>query len=133
MEKQLPGWVMTEKYDITAKTDKHDATKDEMRLMMRALLAERFKLAIHSETQQMPVYGLVLAKPGTLGPRLVAHLSSEPCDTTPPTQAKGAKAPPLTVAGGFFSLTGPESWCRGSFRSWGSEKFQAGTALTSKG
>jgi len=106
MEKQLPGWVMTEKYDITAKTDKHDATKDEMRLMMRALLAERFKLAIHSETQQMPVYGLVLAKPGTLGPKLVAHLSSEPCDTTPPTQAKGAKAPPLTVAGGFPAICG---------------------------
>jgi uncharacterized protein (TIGR03435 family) len=106
MEKQLPGWVMTEKYDITAKTDKHDATKDEMRLMMRALLAERFKLAIHSETQLMPVYGLVLAKPRTLGPKLVAHLTSEPCDTTPPTQAEGAKAPPLTVAGGFPAICG---------------------------
>jgi len=31
IQKQLPGWVMTEKYDIVAKTDNHDATKDEMR------------------------------------------------------------------------------------------------------
>jgi uncharacterized protein (TIGR03435 family) len=73
---------------------------------MRALLAERFKLAIHSETQQMPVYGLVLAKPGMLGPKLVVHPASEPCDTTPPTQAEGAKAPPLTVARGFPAVCG---------------------------
>ena len=106
MEKQVPGWVMTEKYDMTAKTDKHDVTKDEMRMMMQSLLAERFKLAIHSETQQIPVYGLVLAKPGTLGPKLGAHPPSEPCDATPPTQDEGAKAPPLTVAGGFPAICG---------------------------
>lgn len=106
MEKQAPGWVMTEKYDITAKTDKHDVTKDEMRLMMRSLLAERFKLAIHSETQQEPVFGLVLAKPGTLGPKLVEHPASAPCDTNPLKQAEGAKAPPDTVAGGFPAICG---------------------------
>jgi uncharacterized protein (TIGR03435 family) len=105
MDRQAPGWVATEKYDITAKTDKHNVTKDEMRLMMRSLLAERFKLAIHSETQQEPVYGLVLAKPGTLGPKLMAHPASEPCDTIPPTQPEGAKAP-LTVAGGFPVICG---------------------------
>jgi uncharacterized protein (TIGR03435 family) len=106
MDRQAPGWVATEKYDITAKTDKHDVTKDEMRLMMRSLLAERFKLAIHSETQQEPVFGLVLAKPGTLGPKLVAHPASEPCDTAPLTQAEGVKAPPVTVAGGFPVVCG---------------------------
>jgi uncharacterized protein (TIGR03435 family) len=106
MEERVPGSVMNERYDITAKTDKHDVSKDEMRLMMRALLAERFKLAIHSESQQMPVYGLVLAKPGTLGPKLVAHSASEPCDTTQPTQAEGAKPPPVTVAGGFPAICG---------------------------
>jgi uncharacterized protein (TIGR03435 family) len=101
MEKQVPGWVMTERYDITAKTDRHDATKDEMRLMMRSLLAERFKLAVRSETQQVPVYGLVLAKPGTLGPKLRAHVVSEPCEPL------GEKEKPTdTIAGGFPKICG---------------------------
>lgn len=106
MEKQVPGWVMTEKYNITAKTDNHDVTKDEMRLMMRALLAERFKLAIHSETQQMPVYGLVLAKPGRLGPKLAPHSKAEPCAPTRPTQAGDTNAPAQTVPGGFPAICG---------------------------
>jgi len=101
MEKQVPSWVMTEKYDITAKTDKHDATKDEMRMMMRALLAERFKLAVHSETEQVPVFALTLAKRGTLGPKLMAYPSSEPCEPL------GEKALPTdTVAGGFPAICG---------------------------
>jgi uncharacterized protein (TIGR03435 family) len=96
MEQQVPGWVTTEKYNITAKTDKHDVTKDEMRLMMRSLLAERFKLVVRSETAQVPVYGLVPAKPGTLGPRLRAHVASEPCE-----QLGEKETPTDTIAVGF--------------------------------
>jgi len=104
---KLPDWVRTEKYDIVAKTENHEATKDEMRWMMRSLLAERFKLVVHSDTQQVPVYALLLAKPGTLGPKLVAHPASEPCDNTPPKQAEDAKTPPaLTTAGGFPAVCG---------------------------
>src|SRR5579871_1667889 len=44
---QLPDWVNTENYDIEAKTAKVGVTKDEMRLMMQSLLAERFKFTIH--------------------------------------------------------------------------------------
>ncbi len=64
LTKSLPEWVMTDRFDIQAKTDKHDATKDEMRLMMQSLLAERFKLVIHREAREESVYALVLAKPG---------------------------------------------------------------------
>ena len=40
--------------------------------MLRALLAERFKLAVHEERREMPVYALVLARPDrTLGARLL--------------------------------------------------------------
>lgn len=107
IEKQLPGWVMTEKYDIIAKTEKHDAGKDDMRMMMRSLLAERFKLAVHAETQQVPVYALVLAKPGVLGPKLVQHPASDPCSALIPKREEGAKAPPPnTVAGGYPSICG---------------------------
>jgi uncharacterized protein (TIGR03435 family) len=105
--KQLPGWVMTEKYNIAAKTDKHDATKDEMRLMMRSLLAERFKLAVHSETQQVPVFALVVAKPEELGPKLAAHPASEACANTPQEPAEDAKAAPsFTLASGFPVICG---------------------------
>ena len=107
IQKQLPEWVITERYDIVAKTDKHDATKDEMRMMMRSLLADRFKLAIHSETEQVPVYALVVAKLGTLGPKLVAHPAGVPCDATLPKPDPDAKTPPsFTVAGGFPVICG---------------------------
>ena len=63
LRKQLPDWAFTKRFDIEAKTDNHNATKDEMRLMMRSLLADRFKLTVHTAIQQTPVYALVLAKP----------------------------------------------------------------------
>ena len=107
LQKQVPSWVMTEKYDITAKTDNHTATKDEMRLMMRSLLADRFKLAVHRETQQVAVYALMVAKPGALGPKLVPHPASESCPNTPEEPASDAKGPQsFTVAGGFPTICG---------------------------
>jgi len=50
-------------YDITAKTDPH-ATKEQMQAMMRTLLADRFKLAFHTEKKEMRVYTLTVAKAG---------------------------------------------------------------------
>jgi uncharacterized protein (TIGR03435 family) len=91
MQHQLPGWVTSDRFDIQAKTDKKDATKDEVRLMMRALLAERFKLVVHDETQQVPVFALVLAKPGKTGPELQVHPADSPCSTDPPAQPENAK------------------------------------------
>ena len=64
---QLPGWVTTEKFDIQARVQGNPG-KDEMRMMMRTLLAERFKLAVRMETRQAPVLAWVLLKPGTNGP-----------------------------------------------------------------
>jgi uncharacterized protein (TIGR03435 family) len=50
-------------YDITAKTDPN-ATKEQMQLMLRTLLSERFKLAFHEEEKEMRVYTLTVAKSG---------------------------------------------------------------------
>lgn len=55
-------------------------TKDQMRLMVRSLLADRFKLAVHFETQETPVLAMVLARPGKLGPNLKPHDQGPPCD-----------------------------------------------------
>ena len=55
--------LQQEHYDITAKAA-GPATTDEMRVMMRALLAERFKLQLHRETKEVSAYALVEAKGG---------------------------------------------------------------------
>ena len=103
--KQMPEWTKSDRYDIEAKVA-GEPTKDQMRLMMQALLADRFKLAIHHETQQVPVFALVLAKPGKLGPKLQPHPAGDTtCSNAPPSPPgrndPPAPAPPPTIAGGF--------------------------------
>jgi uncharacterized protein (TIGR03435 family) len=58
-----PATLTDVHYDITAKTDPN-ATKEQMRLMLRTLLSERFKLAFHLEKKEMRVYVLTVAKSG---------------------------------------------------------------------
>ncbi len=58
-----PNWLDSEKYDLDAKADGPD-DQDRLKLMMRTLLADRFKLAVHRETKDMPIYNLVAAKGG---------------------------------------------------------------------
>jgi uncharacterized protein (TIGR03435 family) len=58
-----PDSITNVHYDITAKTDPH-AGKEQMQLMMRTLLSERFKLAFHVEKKEMRVYTLTVAKGG---------------------------------------------------------------------
>ena len=60
-----PSWLDSEEYDIDAKTET-PADRDQMRLMLRTLLADRFKLTIHRESKEMRVYALTLAKNGPL-------------------------------------------------------------------
>jgi bla regulator protein BlaR1 len=79
----LPKWVVEDRFDIQAKAAEANPTKDQMRLMMQALLSERFKLSVHFETQESPVLVLVLVKSGKLGPNLRPHAEGPPCDTAP--------------------------------------------------
>ena len=101
---QLPSWVTTERFDIQARAEGSPG-KDEMRLMMRSLLAERFKFAIHHESREVPVLAMVLAKPDKFGPQLRLHPDGVPCPTKPSDAAGQAK----TVEGGFPIL------CNGLF------------------
>jgi bla regulator protein BlaR1 len=59
----LPGWTDGEHFDVAAKAPA-DATDEQRRQMMQALLADRCKLAVHQDTKEMPVYALVVAKGG---------------------------------------------------------------------
>jgi uncharacterized protein (TIGR03435 family) len=69
-----PPWLDSAMYDIDAKSapeqdlrlkamSSNDAAQQK-RLMVQALLADRFALATHNETRQLPIYNLVLAKGG---------------------------------------------------------------------
>src|SRR5437016_1341336 len=61
-----PSWLSTEQYDIAARTDA-PVSQNQLRLMLRTLLAERFRLVLHREERIRSVYTLVVAKDG---PRL---------------------------------------------------------------
>ncbi len=78
----LPNWVATDRFDIQARAE-GNPTKDQMRLMIQSLLAERFKLKVHFETQVVPVLAMVLAKEGKTGPKLRPHSEGVPCEATP--------------------------------------------------
>lgn len=79
----LPKWVATDRFSIQAKAE-GNPTKDQMRLMIQSLLADRFKLAVHFEDRETPFLALLQAKPGKLGPKLLPHDAGPPCDATAP-------------------------------------------------
>jgi uncharacterized protein (TIGR03435 family) len=58
-----PAWIESEKYDIAAKASE-TATQQELRAMLQALLAEKFKLTIRHKTAERPLYALVVGKGG---------------------------------------------------------------------
>ncbi len=62
-----PNWIDRERFDVIAKAEGYtipSAFRDQARLMLRPLLAERFKLVVRRERRDLPVYALVLAKVG---------------------------------------------------------------------
>ena len=78
----LPKWAETDRFEIQARAPAN-TTKDQMRLMMQSLLAERFQLAVHFETHEVSVLAMTLIKPGKPGPGLRPHEQGPPCDTPP--------------------------------------------------
>ncbi len=62
-----PPWLDTTRFDIEAKFDPSavkNPTADERSAMLQQLLADRFKLAVHHQDKELPVYALVPAKNG---------------------------------------------------------------------
>ena len=76
----LPKWVTDDRFDIQARAA-GNPTRDEMRLMMQALLADRFGLVVHKETREVPVFAMVLVKPGKMGPKLRPHPVEDTCSS----------------------------------------------------
>jgi uncharacterized protein (TIGR03435 family) len=65
-----PGWIGSDEYDVEAKVlpveggPPPQLNRKQISLMMQAMLADRFKLAVHSEMREIPVYELTVAKSG---------------------------------------------------------------------
>jgi uncharacterized protein (TIGR03435 family) len=112
LQAEAPKWIATRRFDIDAKSEMPDPTKNQMRVMMQTLLAERFELKVRTETRQLPVLALVLAKPGRLGPELRPH---PPEDSTcsnivPRTDRNPAPAPAIpAVCGGLVTMGVPSA------------------------
>ena len=82
------GWLKNQRWDILAKTQEPRGAED-LRLMMRSLLADRFRLALHRERQARPVYTLISVK-------------AKPALVPASTEETGA----LRVVDGDFVFTG---------------------------
>ena len=90
-----PDWVLTERYDVTAKAPEGTARED-MQPMFQALLAERFKFKGHYETREEPIFALVLAREdGRLGPEI--QKIDVDCATRTAAARRGEPVQPLST------------------------------------
>jgi uncharacterized protein (TIGR03435 family) len=90
-----PDWISSERFDIVAKADGElgpPVSRDgpsRLQLMIRALLEERFKLEVHREPKELPIYALVFAREDRkLGPGLKP--SSIDCAALAAARRKGS-------------------------------------------
>jgi uncharacterized protein (TIGR03435 family) len=56
-----PAWLETDRFDVIAKAPQ-STPPDTVKLMLQALLADRFKLVIHKDTKPLPGYALTVGK-----------------------------------------------------------------------
>ena len=56
-----PSWISDDRFDIVAKAE-GDATDDEIKLMVRTLLAERFRLKLHHDRREVSAYVISTGK-----------------------------------------------------------------------
>jgi uncharacterized protein (TIGR03435 family) len=64
----LPSWAMSERYNVSATSSLSQATLEDRAAMLRAMLADRFKLVAHVEKREQQVFDLVVARgDGRLG------------------------------------------------------------------
>jgi bla regulator protein blaR1 len=101
---ELPKWALDESFTVEARSPVEKPTKDQIRLMMQSLLAERFGLRMHTETKVQPVHALRLAaqdRPGLQRHPESDNLCADPLGKHP--NAKGDSIPP--ACGVFYFHT----------------------------
>jgi uncharacterized protein (TIGR03435 family) len=102
-----PSWLGSDRFDIVAKTESPVAPgpSGPLPLMLRALLADRFKLAVHNESRELPIYALAKARSdGKLGTQLQS--SATDCAAIAAARGRGG-APPAPAGPGGPAGPGP--------------------------
>ena len=85
-----PDWLDSTRFDIVAKVPE-GTTKEQVPGMWQNLLKERFGLAMHRETKDMPMYALTIAKNG---PKLKESEDQSDAPQMPPPGGPNAGPPP---------------------------------------
>jgi uncharacterized protein (TIGR03435 family) len=119
-----PQWVITDRFDIQAKSENRNPNKDQMRLMMQSLLEHRFKLVVHREVKPTQIFSVSLAKPDKTGPQLQPHSTESPCQPISPT---GFSHPSNAISDSAPSLLG--KWptaCAEGDELWSQRRVRAG-------
>ena len=93
-----PSWIASEHFDINAQANGElfpNGGERPLDSALRALLADRFKLVVHTETRQLPIYALrVVHSDGRLGPN-PTRSSTTDCDAVLAAGRGRGGAPPL--------------------------------------
>jgi uncharacterized protein (TIGR03435 family) len=116
-----PAWFSTDRYDIAAKVD--DNPPPSVQVFLRTLLADRFHVVVRTQTRELPIFALVVARnDGRLGPQLVKtdfdcaayaaapHPLPDPARTPPcatrsrPGMLSGKSISPTQLAGSVSAL-----------------------------
>lgn len=84
-----PAWIHSGLYDINATAEGNPSTEMMQGPMLQALLEDRFKLKIHRETREVPVYALTVAEGGSK----LKPFTEESCTRMPLTVPLPALAP----------------------------------------
>ena len=95
-----PSWQLSQRFDIVAKAEEgFTGGQQAMMPMVKTLLADRFKLKAHTETREMPVSVLMIAREdGKLGPHLKPSTSD--CSNGPPnSRSWRTRSPKVDQAG----------------------------------
>jgi uncharacterized protein (TIGR03435 family) len=96
-----PGWLNnideTTRFTVDA-TMPPETTKEQLRIMLQNLLAERFRLKIHRETREFPKYSMVVAKNG---PKMKESAEIPASKDDAPSPARGGRGTGSTDAYGF--------------------------------
>jgi uncharacterized protein (TIGR03435 family) len=82
-----PDWADVTRFDISAKASGNPTTA-AMRVMLRALLTDRFRLAVHDESREMAVFALIVIRDAK-APQL--KRSSVDCSATPSVGANACE------------------------------------------
>jgi len=85
-----PDWLSTARFDVVAKAEGGNPSQEELQLMLRSLLADRFKLVVRPDKREMPTYSLV---PARADGKTAAQLRKSDANCGPATAPSAPPAP----------------------------------------